>query len=759
MNQWITEWLTNEQLQNFDIDSIKDMIEENKEKIKNKEKEIKIDFDDQDSLTMEEIILYNKLKESWNIIKWLEEILAATQKVQWKKESDSWFLKTYYEYIWDEETVIQSKIEWKEDINEKKIEDYSVEEAVQVLELLNKNYNYYVNRNTLDTWSQTLGALDWKADTNIFQEKLIKIIIWSEWKFYDEEKIWYKNNWMIWDYENSKGWNRLIPFTEFFDTLEKTNDMTKINSKALASLLICLNNFDLLSIDSLVETLWVEKVKQLKKIWSDKSEFPQTAKKILQKLDLNEFVQKVVSVWDIVTKNPYELSLYNKNIPSKDEFKKLPILKIIEFNKKYSIDACPNFIDPNEALKKEESDRREKISQDKFNKILLITKEIEIEKNWENTFNISFQKILDKKLEKKWISKEKINLIKEKSNTFSKEVFKEWLKEIEKDSCWFLLSKFLVDKINPFLDKYDLENLNEEERKKLALNMAETNEKTDIEKLNILKNKLNDPFYKWNREQLKKQIEEIEKKLKKDKQIIITSQSSDKELNKFIEIIQNWWTKEDAFNDFIKTRAENKKEIIKEDNSNIQNKENNNNYFSPTEENYKLTEWWYKIEWKDWKPIEWLIISKEEKKITMWNPEATENLIHFYEFFKELNLESVWDYRKELMISMWNRNINFIDNDSLSKSELIQFWNNLILSLNNLVSNNKKIKEKPKLFITTSLSWLKNELRKFSWAWSVLSNEKTYDIKWEDRFAATLRNFWIIWWAYFKINLFRESIK
>jgi len=40
------------------------MIEENKEKIKNKEEEIKIDFDDQDSLTMEEITLYNKLIES-----------------------------------------------------------------------------------------------------------------------------------------------------------------------------------------------------------------------------------------------------------------------------------------------------------------------------------------------------------------------------------------------------------------------------------------------------------------------------------------------------------------------------------------------------------------------------------------------------------------------------------------------------------------------------------------------------------------------
>jgi hypothetical protein len=185
----------------------------------------------------------------------------------------------------------------------------------------------------------------------------------------------------------------------------------------------------------------------------------------------------------------------------------------------------------------------------------------------------------------------------------------------------------------------------------------------------------------------------------------------------------------------------------------------NNNYYITNENNYLKTDGWYILKWKDWKTIEWLVISEEEKKITLWNPEATENLIHFYEFFKELNLLSVWKYRKELMISMWNRNINFVDNDSLSKSELVQFWNNLILSINNLIDNNKELNKKPKLLITNSLSWVQNELRKFSWASSILSDEKTHNNKWEDKFAATLRNFWIIWWAYFKINTFRDKMK
>jgi hypothetical protein len=162
------------------------------------------------------------------------------------------------------------------------------------------------------------------------------------------------------------------------------------------------------------------------------------------------------------------------------------------------------------------------------------------------------------------------------------------------------------------------------------------------------------------------------------------------------------------------------------------------------------------IKLNTWENIQ---ISQEEAKIVKSNPEAAENLINFYKFFKELNLESIWDYRKELMIAMWNRNINLLDNNSLSKSELLQFWNNLILAINNLCKNNKELNKKPKLFISSSLSWVKNELRKFSWAWSILSDEKTSNIQWEDSFAATLRNFGIIWWSYFEINTLRKQIK
>jgi len=69
------------------------------------------------------------------------------------------------------------------------------------------------------------------------------------------------------------------------------------------------------------------------------------------------------------------------------------------------------------------------------------------------------------------------------------------------------------------------------------------------------------------------------------------------------------------------------------------------------------------------------------------------------------------------------------------------------------VSDNETLSEN-----TGTISWIQNELRKYTWANSDLSNEQTYNIKWEDKFTASLRNLWIIWWAYFHTAQFRELI-
>lgn len=349
-------------------------------------------------------------------------------------------------------------------------------------------------------------------------------------------------------------------------------------------------------------------------------------------------------------------------------------------------------------------------------------------------------KIIDKALkeEKQEISNKELD---EQELQINKKFIKEWKLDIDitlNNFEEFIINKkkeegnnFESNKIEQYIEEFiinnNLNNLNNEKLNSLK-NILRTSINSD--KLKILINEVKENpniFYAyktWNSSEINKIWEEID--------------------NKYYSNLENKITKLEEDNNKIETDK-------------IENK--NNNYYITNEESYNKVEWWYNLIWKNWETIEWLIISEEEKKLTMWNPEATENLVNFYEFFKELNLESIWDYRKELIISMWNRNINFIDNDSLSKSELIQFWNNLILSINNLISNKKEFENKSKLLITNSLSWVKNELRKFSWAWSILSDEKTYNIKWEDKFASTLRSFWIIWWAYFKINEFRKNIK
>ena len=180
-----------------------------------------------------------------------------------------------------------------------------------------------------------------------------------------------------------------------------------------------------------------------------------------------------------------------------------------------------------------------------------------------------------------------------------------------------------------------------------------------------------------------------------------------------------------------------------------------NNYYAPTEDSYSpVWEWKYNILWKNWEKIEWLVISEKEKNLTLWNPEATENLINFYEFFKKLNLEWVWEHRENLLLAIWDININPNDGDSIKDEELRKFWNRLLTFISNI--ENPWEQEKSNL---TNLNSVEQKLREFSWISSWLSDSRTFNIEWEDKFTAYLRTKWIIGWAYFQTNKFRELSK
>jgi len=231
--------------------------------------------------------------------------------------------------------------------------------------------------------------------------------------------------------------------------------------------------------------------------------------------------------------------------------------------------------------------------------------------------------------------------------------------------------------------------------------------------------------------------------------------------------LQNWESFDNVIRDLSQNNSELKKVLdeekeLEKSNPGVESDEENHdeevkehNEYNIDNDDYTPSNWGYSVQLKHWENFPWLIITPEEKKLTMWNPEALKNLVDFYQFFKDLNLEWVWKYRKELALSMWNRNININDKNAISKAELLKFWNNLIKVINHInEKDNPGVEQISKN--TGTISWIQNELRKYSWANSDLSNNQTFNIKWEDKFTANLRNLWIIWWAYFHTMNFRE---
>lgn len=138
-----------------------------------------------------------------------------------------------------------------------------------------------------------------------------------------------------------------------------------------------------------------------------------------------------------------------------------------------------------------------------------------------------------------------------------------------------------------------------------------------------------------------------------------------------------------------------------------------------------------------WNNGEIIHVNLKEANIIQNNPEAKENLIQFYDFFKEINMLGVWKYRKEMVSALNNININLTDN-SLTKPELINLANYIIKFINNIQEN------KEKLYESSTLSWVKSELKKYSQADSIINDEKTFNIHGDDKFTTDLKNLGIV---------------
>jgi hypothetical protein len=228
--------------------------------------------------------------------------------------------------------------------------------------------------------------------------------------------------------------------------------------------------------------------------------------------------------------------------------------------------------------------------------------------------------------------------------------------------------------------------------------------------------------------------------VKEIEQIIINEDNTKKQkLEKYRNIHKEYYDAE-------------KKQIEEEENETLKNKTTvTKSLNSDSWTNiYTQTNNWYLITDPNWEEIK---ISEKEKNNTFWRPNALKNLINFHNFFKELNLLWVWEYREELMLAVGDININPNDNDSIKTEELRKFWNKLLTFISNVEN-----KWKWKKIELNSINSVNSELRKFSWSNSMLSDSKTFNTQWEDKFTSYLRSQWIIWGAYFKINEFRKIL-
>ena len=214
---------------------------------------------------------------------------------------------------------------------------------------------------------------------------------------------------------------------------------------------------------------------------------------------------------------------------------------------------------------------------------------------------------------------------------------------------------------------------------------------------------------------------------------------------KEIEIEENK-LKEEADKKKKEDEEKEKKDLVNTEKTQI-SEGNKPNSIENTHEN---SNWTYDLILNSGEQLTW--ISKEEYSIVKGSNENLKNMVNFYNFFEELNLLSVWEYRNDLIKSIWLSSINNKD-DSLKKDEIRKFWNKLLTFVVNAWKKEWETHEKVNYH---SLSEVNKNLKEISWANWILSDQKEFNLQWEDAIWSYLREYWIIWWAYFQTSKMRE---
>lgn len=505
--------------------------------------------------------------------------------------------------------------------------------------------------------------------------------------------LW-NDNWFNWEYikwYNSDLSNYIIKTTDFENILQ-SSPVSEWNSLALTNYFLSIWTQWKLNNDFLTTTFWKDKIIELWNIWSIDSKNPQEniARKKLKAFWLQDFIQNITLFEDIFSKP----ELLNSKLSNLNPKQLESFWEIIDQD-------LYNLWTKFRELLLEKMDGIEN-PEEKVNELILKLRTV------------------------KWF-----NIIK---------VIAEWKNENQINNVWLKETTQFYQRICDWEDQKKLIEKYEQ--------LAIAKEKNNVDIVKVLETEIeNIEIEIINNSNFSKQIEVL----------------NEEELNTIADNLIEWQDIDIILSEIAKNNIElsNVLQEVKEkedklSNNSIEQKNNTistNNDNNITYQEYSLNKdtAFPSIENKKWKKIS---IDSEEALMIEKNPNAMENIINFYTFFTELNLQSAWDMRTNLALWMWVSNINLQD-DWLKESELISFWNKLLQVMNNIDPKSNNLNTN-----CNTLSSLKSNFNEYTWTKSMLSANKTHGSQWEDKFKYDLRmcwlysqNYWIQIWS------FREQTK
>lgn len=631
------------------------------------EKSIKIAIEDDKKISIWERTRI--MLELWDVIKLAEDNWIIEKK---------WFFDNLVSKSGDfvKSTNTKDIKEKSKNLKDKKIENYSKEEAHYALTYLNENYLDTTKYKVVDSSTEKLLTLNYKTinklddqyEVRLFQELLVEKILWKWHKGYNNEgyiMAFHKN---LWNY---------LTNTPIVEQAIKNNNFQKVWNLAICNYLNYLEWTWKLTKEYFLNTFWKEKSEEiLKFVEKNKGE-----KWFEWYQNSSTIIQMLKSLKSIT------FTLLDSIINSKDtqEFEiKLAEIKLLKEDEKIK---------------------------------LLNELQIEITKENSKLRDMFLQPLLEK-----W-----------KSPKEADKIVKEVIEKINNNLTPSKLWQALIE-IENFNKKYKT-NINSKNTINSASNIISLNTHSQIIKSSIDIDEAKKSWDKQKWDEAKKELEiSLFKKAESEAVKKILDKTSDEEL-KLIWLwkidykthLEEMRKKDKVLDKELKNLEKEEQEFSKKYPEELINKNSDNNqswvkenifsYSDWTTLNYLESSWEYSIKTSNWN----IEINNKEFNIIKNSKEALNNLINFRETLDELWLSKLWNYREDIFQSLKDV-YGFVSFDTawdfIDKNELNKFLKSILKSVL-IESNSDNIETTKMQFIS------ENNISVIWWAQKVWSFDRT----------------------------------